>query len=147
MNNNLKDSVSKTIKSYFANKPQVCAVYLFGSIAKGLSRVNSDIDLGILYSAGLSSLERFEIRLEITNDLEELLGQRVDIVDMESADLFFLHQLMLNKQLLVDHDQRRRVVFEIAKRRDYFDRKRYYKEYHGQALKRLEMMRSKHNHG
>ncbi len=147
MNNNLKDSAHKTIKAYFANKPQICAVYLFGSVAKGVSRLNSDIDLGILFAAGLSSFERFELKLEIKSDLEDLLGREVDIVDMESADLFFLHQLMLNKELLADYDQHRRVTFETTKRRNYFDRKRFYEEYHNQSLKRLGIMRSKYSHG
>jgi uncharacterized protein len=147
MNKSLKDSIFKVLKAYFANRPQICAVYLFGSVAKGISRVTSDIDLGILFAAGLSSLKRFEIKLEIKNDLEELLGQKVDIVDMESADLFFLHQMMLNKILFVDYDQERRVAFETAKRRDYFDRKNFYEEYHSQSLKRLEMMREKYSHG
>ena len=89
------------LHDYFNNRNGISAVYLFGSAVKGKSRQNSDIDLGVLFSPGMDSLQRFDNKLDMTTDLERLLKKEVDIVDLESAGLFFLHQLFLNKILIV----------------------------------------------
>ena len=142
-----RDARINTVAEYFINRPSVSAIYLFGSFAKGLARKNRDIDIGVLFAAGMSPLERFEQKLEITNDLEDLLKLKIDVVDLESADLFFLHQVMTHKLLLLDRDVNRRVFFEVKKRQEYFDRTHFYELYHRQALKRLDDQRSKYYHG
>ena len=131
------------IKNYFEDKSDVLTVYLFGSTVKGTARDNSDIDIGVLFIEDSPPLYRFERKLEITNDLEDLLGISVDVIDLESADLFFIHQVMLNKRILTDKNIARRVIFEVEKRREYFDRKSFYDVYHSQALKRLEEKKEK----
>ena len=100
--------------------------YLFGSYARGKATGMSDVDLGVLFCEGFSLMERFDQRLQMINDLERLLGKKVDVVDLESADSYFLHQVMLRKELLLDRDQSRRVAFEVKRRREYFDRQRFY---------------------
>jgi len=143
---NKEDCIEK-IRSYFANKDDISTVYLFGSVAKGKTTKNSDVDIAVLFVKGLSLLYRFERKLEIANDLEDLLKMKVDIVDLESADLFFVHQVMLNKEIVLDKDINRRVSFEVEKRRAYFDMKFFYDLYHMQALKRLEEKRRKYRDG
>jgi hypothetical protein len=61
-----------------------------------------------------------------------------DILDLNSANLFFIHQLMKNKQLIIDKDPHYRVEFEVAYRRNFFDLQGFYDLYHKQALKRLK---------
>ena len=78
--------------------------------------------------------------MEIANDLEDVLKRKVDIVDLDNADLYFIHQVMLNKEIVFDRDIDRRVSFEADKRRKYFDMKRFYDLYHRQALKGLKGM-------
>lgn len=122
-------------------------VRLFGSVVKGRTTANSDVDIAILFVQGLSLLHRFERKLEIANDLEDVLKRKVDIVDLDNADLYFIHQVMLNKEIVFDRDIDRRVSFEVDKRRKYFDMKRFYDLYHRQALKRLEGNGRRHQDG
>jgi hypothetical protein len=61
----------------------------------------------------------------------------VDIVDLYEADLFFIHQIMKGKILIVDYDPAYRVEFEVKYRREFFDRQPFYALYHQQALSRL----------
>lgn len=63
---------------------------------------------------------------------------QVDIVDLIAADLFFIHQVMLNKILVVDKNIHRRVQFEVDRRRQYFDMEPYLRLYYEQAMKRIE---------
>jgi len=75
--------------------------------------------------------------MQIADDLEEQLKQKIDVVDLLSADYFFIHQVMKNKKLLVDRDMRRRVFFEVDCRKKFFDHKPLYDLYRRQAMKRL----------
>lgn len=142
-----KDKSISEIKTYFESRPDVDAVYLFGSTAKGFARKKSDIDLAVLFANNITAMERFEHKLAIANDLERLLETKIDVVDMESADLFLLRQIMLHKKLLIDKNTERRVSFEVKKRREYFDRKHFYDLYHRQALDRLSKKRRNLKHG
>jgi len=42
-------SIHENIKSFFENKKDIIAVYLFGSYADGKERSSSDVDLAILF--------------------------------------------------------------------------------------------------
>jgi len=127
----------KTIQDYFRDRDDIYAVYLFGSRAKGTARPASDLDLAVLFKEGLDPHRRFQIKLEITNDLEDLLGSKVDLVDLRSADLFFIHQVMRNKVVLHERDKSSRIAFEVDYRKRYFDHMPILEQYHRQARKRL----------
>ncbi|NMB41896.1 MAG: nucleotidyltransferase domain-containing protein [Firmicutes bacterium] len=132
-----KGQCIEKLREYFVDKSDISVVYLFGSVAKGRATRNSDVDVAVLFVQGLPLTHRFERKLEIANDLEDLLKTEVDVVDLESADLYFIHQLMLDKVVILERDIDRRVSFEVEKRKKYFDMKYFYDLYHGQALIRL----------
>lgn len=135
MDNNL---IVEKVSNYFIQNSQISAVYLFGSRVKGKERKNSDVDIAVLFEPEIDTLKRFECKLDFANDLEDILGLPVDIIDMESAELFFLHQVMLNKVLILEKNRLRRVEFEVSKRREYFDLQPYLKKHYEQALLRIE---------
>ena len=139
--NQTKDELFQNIKIYFNNRTDISTVYVFGSYAKDRVTKDSDIDLAIIFFKDLSDFERFETKLTITNELEALLKMKVDIIDIESADPFFSHQILIEKLLLLDKDANRRVELEVKKRIIYFDRQPFYNLYHSQALKRLEELK------
>ena len=139
----LDEKVFEKIKEYFLADENAAAVYLFGSTVKGRDRTNSDIDLAVLFYPHLDKEERFSAKLEMAVELTEMAGAqgykaRFDVVDLNSANLFFIHQLMKNKQLIIDKDPHYRVEFEVAYRRNFFDLQGFYDLYHKQALKRLK---------
>lgn len=133
-----KDLLIKKLTAYFSDQDDIDIVYLFGSVAKGKERGSSDVDIAVLFSEGMPLLERFERKLEIAGELEEMLGTEADVIDLEEADIYFVRQVMLNKKLLIDKNVHRRVKFEVNSRRIFFDMKPFYDMYHEQALKRLE---------
>jgi predicted nucleotidyltransferase len=130
--------IFNNLKAYFDHKDNICIVYLFGSVVKGKNRKNSDVDVGILFSEDMDIIERFGLKLEIACELEDLLGTKVDIVDLNSAVPYFIHQVLLNKLVIFEANIHRRVEFEVKSRREYFDMLPFYKLYHSQAMERLE---------
>lgn len=143
---NKKDCIN-IIKEYFINREDISTVYLFGSVAKNRATKGSDVDIAILFTEDLPLLDRFDRKLEIANDLEDLLKLKIDVVDLETADPYFIHQVMLGKEIILDKNTERRVSFEVKKREEYFDRKYFYDLYYNQALKRLEEKGRKYHNG
>lgn len=133
-----KPDIIHQLKNYFSASDAIDSVYLFGSTAKNKQRPNSDIDIAVLFGDDLSELDRFDRKLNIASELEDLLGSPVDIVDLRTSDPYFIHQIMLNKELIYDMNTNARVAFEVEARREYFDRIPFYELYHKQAMKRLE---------
>lgn len=133
------------IMDYFSHRDDAIALYLFGSQAKGTARPASDLDLAVLFKEGLDPLRRFQMKLQITNDLEELLDTKVDLVDLRSADLFFIHQVMRHKVLLLEQDTSSRIAFEVDYRKRYFDHIPILELYNRQARNRLTERKADYN--
>lgn len=83
---NPPEQISHKIARYFENRPEVIAVYLFGSCARGQQNEGSDIDLGVLleretlpskrdferdYLIGLGKLLRRDFHILFMNDAGE----------------------------------------------------------------------------
>jgi len=133
-----KNFIVKEIKRYFADKKNVSTIYLFGSFAKNFSRKDSDIDIAVLFKKNLDELERFNLVLEFALELENILGKKIDIINIENADPFFIHQVMLDKIIVIDKDTERRVSFEVDKRRTFFDMQPFYELYYSKSVERLK---------
>ena len=133
----ISESALKVFRDYFARRDDITAVYLFGSTVKNRERKGSDLDLAILFKGEIGPYERFQAKLQIANDLETEVKADLDIVDLRSADLFFVHQVMKNKLLLFEREINDRVSFEVEYRKRFFDLMPFYKEYHRQSRKRL----------
>lgn len=132
------EQLIKLLCNYFDSRDDISTVYLFGSQAKGKARVASDIDLAILFFNEFDVYKRFDLKLEIASDLELITQSHVDIVSLEDADPYFVHQVLLTMRVIVDKDIQRRVSFEVKHRRVFFDMQPFYNLYHEQSLQRLE---------
>ncbi|MBM4321735.1 MAG: nucleotidyltransferase domain-containing protein [Deltaproteobacteria bacterium] len=95
------------------------ATYLFGSVARGTARPDSDIDLGVLLGAppppGL--LPRFELE----GQLERELGLPTQLVILDTAPPDLVHRVLRDGVLVQERDRSARIRFEVAARNAYFD--------------------------
>ena len=88
--------VDELLKSKRADILQVAAqhgarnVRVFGSVARGEARPDSDIDVLVEFEPGRTLLDR----IGLTQDLEDLLGRKVDVVTEKA-----LHRL-IRRQVL-----------------------------------------------
>jgi len=82
-------SIAEQLRSLLAGREDLAAVYLFGSVAEGTAHALSDLDVAVLFRAGLSDTAVFERSLEIGALLEDGLQRRVDLVALNRASLCF----------------------------------------------------------
>jgi predicted nucleotidyltransferase len=85
----------------------VDALWLFGSQVTGQVGPDSDVDLAALFRNRPSPPELFDAQ----QDLAELLGQPVDLVDLDRASPILAMQVLRHGRLLLDRNPRRRIDF------------------------------------
>src|SRR4030042_501788 len=125
-----KQTYYRIMKDYFINKRDVVAVYLYGSFAKGLEKVSSDIDLAILFvkkkhiKKDISSAYTYEERLSAK------LNRVVEVQNLNNASMGFIHRVLSEGKLIVSNDDKRRTEFEEDTVKRYFDMKPLLDEYY-----------------
>ncbi len=97
----------------------VCA-YLFGSVARGEARAQSDIDVAVLFEkAPEPRLDAGPLDLEAA--LERSLGRPVQLVVLNRAPADLVHRVLRDGRVVLDRDRAERIRFEVAKRNEFFD--------------------------
>lgn len=80
-------SIISTIRTAF---PNTLAIYLFGSRANGTANSDSDLDLAVLVAGYAEPLQLWDI----SNDLAEIAGCDVDLLDMRAASTVMQYQIL-----------------------------------------------------
>jgi len=93
-----KAEIIKEIQGYFRNKP-VKKAYLFGSIARNEADNKSDIDILVALDTSQKIGLKF-IRMQI--DLQEILGQKVDLVSEGAISKHILPFIEKDKELVYE---------------------------------------------
>lgn len=88
--------VEPLVAAVRARFPMVFGVWLFGSLARGRARRDSDIDLAIAAPAPLDPVQVFDLGLE----LGVLAGRDVDLVDLRRGSVLLRHVVMTEGRLL-----------------------------------------------
>lgn len=109
--------VSKSLQQ----NDRVSAAWVFGSVATGKDRPDSDIDIAVLFIEGLDKQIRFDMRLAIAAELAGLTGREVDVIDMQAAPLLLQHQVRRFGYLLFEKDHAYRMDFDVKSRRQFLD--------------------------
>ncbi len=109
------------LSSYFEDDARgAIAVYLFGSVARGEGRADSDVDVGVLFeTTPPARLDSPVHRLE--GELERLLHCPVQVVALNSAPADLVHRVLRDGHLVLDRDRAARIRFEVRSRNEYFD--------------------------
>lgn len=100
--------------------PNLDAVYLYGSVARGEGGPTSDVDLGFLYTTP-PARTLLEQPFQIEADLTAAVGRPVQIVVLNDAPPDLVHRVLSDGELLVERDRGRRIAFEVASRNRYWD--------------------------
>ncbi len=122
----MQEGLKKRLNEYFhacGGSRGVEAAYLFGSVAKGTAGPRSDVDVAVLFNAGLGKEERFDRQLALAVELGSRLGREADVIDLAAAPLVLQHQVLAHGECVFERDARSRVAFEVASRWAYFDLK------------------------
>ena len=97
-----RDRLVQEIAHVFAARSEdAAAVYLFGSVARGEGRADSDVDVAVLYGKpvdpGLAGL-----KLALAGDLEERLGRRVDLVVLDNQPPDLVHRVLRDGLIIIE---------------------------------------------
>jgi uncharacterized protein len=95
--------------------PDLVAVYVFGSAAKGTARADSDVDIGVLTGGGIDP----RLRMDLQESLALELGVDVDLVDLRQASCVMRAQVIGGGRLIVSLDDAARQRFEMYSFSDY----------------------------
>lgn len=132
------DEILATVTGYLSRQLEVQAAYIFGSLARGRLRAGSDVDVAVLLAPLGDKLARFEKRLDLEIQMEQLLGRPVQVVDLELAPPLLQHQIRKHGQLILEKDRAHRISQEVAARRLYLDMQPVYRCRTATVLKKLE---------
>ena len=86
------------LKKYFTG---LQAVYLFGSVAKGMATTKSDVDIAFLCTNKVSNLTRWKV----AEDLARLLNRDVDLVDLSRATEVMRMEVVSSAQRIYVKDE------------------------------------------
>jgi len=125
--------IAVQLAAYEQTRPEIAAVYLFGSQAKGTARASSDVDVGLLLADDFDLHRNYKYRLEQMMALATLLHKPVDVVILNRAPLVLRHQVLKYGRCVYEGNHQVRVSFEVQSRKAYFDFKPYL-AYHHQKL-------------
>jgi len=123
-----KEKLLRRIKEYFDNRPEILAVYLFGSLTRGHFNKNSDIDLSLLIDPKLNRIDVFDLKLEVAVELEKIFDIEFDIVIFNTAPIRLKHQI-IKGELVLEKDRQFRITEEAKAIRNYLDMKNIYDTY------------------
>jgi len=117
------DELAIALREYLASQSDVVAGYIFGSMAQGRARPNSDVDVAVLLSDDLDGEARFMRRLRLGTEVEEAIGRRTDLVVLNDAPPLLQHQVLKHGRLVFERDRAARVEFEVRAGKIYADLK------------------------
>jgi predicted nucleotidyltransferase len=104
------------------------AGYVFGSVARGESRPDSDVDVAVLFrTVPAGTLDA--LALDLRDRLEARVGRAVDLTVLNAAPSDLVHRVLRDGVLVAEGDAAARVEFEVRARNEYFDLKPYLDEY------------------
>ena len=114
------DLLTEAVARGLGADPNVAAVYLFGSQARGTARATSDVDLGVVYLVPPPRTllgQPFDVEDALTAEL----GRPAQVVVLNDAPADLVHRVLRDGVLLFEGDRAVRVAFEVRRRAEYFD--------------------------
>lgn len=88
----------ENLNKYFSNKP-VLKAYIFGSVANGFDKAESDVDILV----DLDYSEKIGLRfIQMKLDLEKILHRKVDLVSSKGLSPYLKPLIEKEKQLIYE---------------------------------------------
>ena len=95
---------------------------MFGSVATGRARPDSDIDIAVLLDSKVQPSQFLEYRLELMADLGSALRRfNVDVVVLNEATPLLAHRVLSQGKLVFERSASARVRFQVQTASRYLD--------------------------
>jgi predicted nucleotidyltransferase len=116
--------MERKIEGLLAHHPSVVLAFVFGSLAAGHARSDSDLDLALSTVTPLAT----QARIDLIEHLAVAFGRPVDLIDLAHTHGPLLHQILTRGRLIVCKDRSRyadlllRMLYEEADYMPYYRR-------------------------
>lgn len=109
------------VPSIMARHP-VDVAYAFGSVVRGTVTPFSDVDIALLLTTPLPPYDQLQLELTLQGEIEDTSGlSPVDVRAINRAPLLVRGRIVQQGIVLYERDRARRMAFEVATRKQYFD--------------------------
>jgi predicted nucleotidyltransferase len=116
------DARRSALRARFSAFPEVVAVYLFGSAARGTPGRRSDVDIAVLTRARGTSRRRSRSLVEYVQAACDALGtDDVDVVPLRRAPIAMRHEVFREGKPLLVRDPEALSRFRLESSREYLD--------------------------
>jgi predicted nucleotidyltransferase len=118
----MPDARLSALGARFSAFPEVVAVYLFGSAARGTRGRRSDVDIAVLTRARETSQRRSRFLVEYVQAACDALGtDDVDVVLLHRAPVALRHEVFREGKPLLVRDPEALTRFRLESSREYLD--------------------------
>ena len=97
---NQYDEIDNTLRTVLSGFSELQLAILFGSVAKGQARVDSDLDIAVLGKKPLSADDQIQIIYALT----EATGRPIDLIDLKVVGVPLLGQILKHGRRLFGTD-------------------------------------------
>jgi hypothetical protein len=117
-----RESVSSALRRTLEPRAEVLEAYLFGSVARGQARRDSDVDVAVWVDAALAPDRPFGYDAYLASELMQALGTNaVDLVLLNRAPPVIYHRVLRDGVRLVSRDLASTTTREARALSRYFD--------------------------
>ena len=115
-------ATSRTVARCVTRHSEIQAAYIFGSVAKGRARPDSDIDIAVLLRRPLPAARALRFRLRLAGELGAALGRDdVQVVILNDAPPLLAHRVLSSGVVVYERSRSDRVRFHVETARRYED--------------------------
>lgn len=114
MNVRTFEAAIEGVTRFMSLRDEVLAAYIFGSVATGRARRDSDIDIAVLVDSTLIPGDLFDYRLRLMADLRDLLQRPdVEVVLLNQAPPVLAQNVISKGRLIFERSRSARIRFQI----------------------------------
>jgi len=114
--------VREAVAGVLETRPEVLAGYIFGSVASGRARPNSDVDVGVLVTPSVIRRDPSKYRLHLMADLGAALESfDVDVVLLNTAPPALAQNVVRRGAVVSERSRADRVRFQVETLNRFLD--------------------------
>lgn len=116
------DPVVRRIARALSGRREIAAAYVFGSVATGQVRPDSDVDVAVLLGKAIGPTQALNYRLRLMSELGSALRRSdVDVVILNLAPPLLAHRVLSKGRLILERSAAARVRFQVRTASRYAD--------------------------
>ena len=115
-------AASRAVARSVARRPEIQAAYIFGSVAQGRARPDSDIDIAVLLARRVPDARALRYRLRLAADLGAALHRSdVQLIVLNDAPPLLAHRVLSRGVLVYERARAARVRYQVQTAQRYAD--------------------------